>query len=366
MHIDKGNVESAFSLSLYGTNLFFKPLISLITGEANQAFLSQVGQDLSKDTAMAIMDEVNRTANNSTEGIEEAAYVRTIPTSGTEVIDELTVRDRGYPSKQLKTIVPPGMETISDPVMANFISRLQIHLNHSAEVTVGAPASISLLTSKIGDVQEDRTTIWCAIGDIMKKLVSHGAVLDNIDLDSLMKEAREAHILNVNIKTSVDDAMAQATSEAAKVGSISAILTQLVTPGAEGCLDSMNHALNMGDQNIGVLQQTLTGLCHVFGNLEQKIHHMSQNVTAQLIKGSSTSAPRDDFEVRLSTLTAELDEFRQITEGGGFNTVVGYFKSLTDVTVWVRANFPLDAPKVEHFNEFGHSIGRNLTDRSEQ
>ena len=34
----------------------------------------------------------------------------------------------------------------------------------------------------------------------MKKLVSHGAVLDNPDLDSIMKEAREAHILTANIK----------------------------------------------------------------------------------------------------------------------------------------------------------------------
>ena len=33
----------------------------------------------------------------------------------------------------------------------------------------------------------------------MKKLVSHGAVLDNLDLDSLMKESREAHILTMNI-----------------------------------------------------------------------------------------------------------------------------------------------------------------------
>ena len=34
----------------------------------------------------------------------------------------------------------------------------------------------------------------------MKKLVSHGAVLDNLDLNLLMKEAREAHLLTVNIK----------------------------------------------------------------------------------------------------------------------------------------------------------------------
>ena len=41
----------------------------------------------------------------------------------------------------------------------------------------------------------------------MKNLVSHGEVLDNLDLDLLMKEAREAHLLTVNIKTSVEDAM---------------------------------------------------------------------------------------------------------------------------------------------------------------
>ena len=68
------------------------------------------------------------------------------------------------------------------------------------------------------------------MGDIIKKLVSHGAVLDNLDLDLLMKEAREAYLMNVNIKTSVDDAMVQATSTAAKVGSVSTDLTQILTP----------------------------------------------------------------------------------------------------------------------------------------
>ena len=110
------------------------------------------------------------------------------------------------------------METISDPVVSRFIVKLQVHLNYSAEVIVGDQASISLLNSKIGDVPEDYTTIWYALGDIMKKLVSHGAVLDNLCLDFLMKEAREAHLLNVNIKTSVNDAMAQAMSAAYKVG----------------------------------------------------------------------------------------------------------------------------------------------------
>ena len=64
----------------------------------------------------------------------------------------------------------------------------------------------------------------------------------------------------MNIKTSVDDAMAQAFSTAEKVVSVSVNLTQLLTPVSGGRLDSMHHALNMVDQNIVVLQQTLTGL----------------------------------------------------------------------------------------------------------
>ena len=136
-------------------------------------------------------------------------------------------------------------------------------MNHSAEVIVEAQAIISLLNSNIEDVPEDHKTIWCAMGEIMKKLVLLGAVLDNIDLDSLMKEDREAHLLTGNIKTSMDYYMKQATSATTKVGSISATLTQLVTPGAGGHLDSIYHDLNMGDQNIGLLQHTLTGLCNV-------------------------------------------------------------------------------------------------------
>ena len=244
---------------------------------------------------MAIMDEVNCTANTSTEVVEEAAYIGTIPTSGTEVIDKLTRGDPGSPVKRIKTFVPPGMETISDPVIAKFISRLQIHLNHSEEVIVGAQASISLLNRKIGDVPEDHTKIGCDIGDIMKKLVSHGAVMENIDFGLIMKEAREAHLLTVNIKTYVGDSMAQATSVYAKVVSIYANLTQLVTPGSGGRLGSMHHSLNMGDHNIGLLQHTLTGIYNVVGTLEHKIHHLSQNGTAQLINGSSTSATRGDF-----------------------------------------------------------------------
>ena len=130
---------------------------------------------------------------------------------------------------------------------------------------------------------------------------------------------------------------------------MSATLTQLVTPGSGGRLDSMHHALNMGDQNIGVLQQTLTVLCNIVRTLEHKMYHLSQNGTARLIKGSSTSAPRDDFEVRISTLTVELYGVRKLTEGGGFNTVVEDFNSLTDVNVWVQANLPSDATKFEQF-----------------
>ena len=114
----------------------------------------------------------------------------------------------------------------------------------------------------------------------MKKLVSHGAVMDIIDLDSLMKEAREAHILTVNIINSVDDDIAQETSKSAKVGSVSATLTQLLTPGAGGRLDSMYHAINMGDQNIGVLQHNLTGLCNIVGTLDHKMHYLTQHDTA--------------------------------------------------------------------------------------
>ena len=77
---EKGNVESDFYLTTNGTNLFLKPLVSLIIGDANWAFLLQVGKYLSKDTAVAIMDKVNRTTNNSTGGIEEDAYVGTITT----------------------------------------------------------------------------------------------------------------------------------------------------------------------------------------------------------------------------------------------------------------------------------------------
>ena len=120
----------------------------------------------------------------------------------------------------------------------------------------------------------------------MKKLISHVAVLDNLDIGALMKESRDAHLLIVNIKSSVDDAIPQATSETSKVGSVSATITQLVTTGAGGRLDATHHALNIGDQNIGVLQQTLNKLCNVVGNLDQNMYHLSQNGSSQLIKSS--------------------------------------------------------------------------------
>ena len=193
-------MESAFYLTMNGTNLFLKPLVSLIIGYTNQAFLSRVGEELSKDTVITIMEEVNRTKNTSAEGVEEAAYARTIPTAVTEARNKLTGAEPGYPAKRLKTFVPPDMDTISDPVISRCITKLQVHLNHSVEVIFGSQASISFLNSKIGDVSEDHITIWCAMGEIMKNLVSHGAVLDNLDLDLLTKEAIEAHLLTVKIK----------------------------------------------------------------------------------------------------------------------------------------------------------------------
>ena len=98
----------------------------------NQAFLSQVVEDLYKDTAMAIMEEVNCTANTSTGVVEEDAYIRTIPTAGTKVIQELTGADPCSTSKRMKTFVPTDMETISDPVISRFAVKLQVHLNNSA------------------------------------------------------------------------------------------------------------------------------------------------------------------------------------------------------------------------------------------
>ena len=94
--------------------------------------------------------------------------------------------------------------------MARFVFKLQSHLTHSVEVIFGAQASISLLNIKMVDVPEDCTTIWVTMVDIMKKLISHGAVLENIDVDALMKELNiyiEPNLLTASIKTSVDNAM---------------------------------------------------------------------------------------------------------------------------------------------------------------
>ena len=72
----------------------------------------------------------------------------------------------------------------------------------------------------MGDVQEYQTTIWVAVGYIMKKLIYHESVLEKLDVVALMKEfavAREGNFLTASIKTYVDNAMAQTTSAAAQV-----------------------------------------------------------------------------------------------------------------------------------------------------
>ena len=66
-----------------------------------------------------------------------------------------------------------------------------------------------------------------------------------------------------------------------------------------------------------------------------------------------TDAPRGDIKVRLSTFTAELGIVQRLTEGGGVNTVMVDFKSLTDVAVWVRSKRPSDTSKFEHFVDLG-------------
>ena len=76
----------------------------------------------------------------------------------------------------------------------------------------------------------------------------------------------------------------------------------------------MHHALNMGKQNIGLLQQNLTGLCNVVGTLEQKMHYLSQHDTADSIEENSDIASSNDFDLQLLTLAAELDGVRQISE----------------------------------------------------
>ena len=64
------------------------------------------------------------------------------------------------------------------------------------------------------------------------------------------------------------------------------------------------------------------------------MHDLYQNDTAQSMKDSSMTAPRNEFDVQISKLAVVLDGVRQLMEGGGFNAVVGYFKSLTDVAIW--------------------------------
>ena len=146
---EKGNVEISFYLTPNGTNLLLKPLVSLIIVDSNKLFLSQVGENRSKYTDMDIMDKVKLTANTSIEGFEEAASVGTIPTAVTYDMEKLTGLDPGSPEKRLKTFLPPGIETISDPVMEKYISKIQVHMNHSTEVIVRVQAIISLLNSKI-------------------------------------------------------------------------------------------------------------------------------------------------------------------------------------------------------------------------
>ena len=75
----------------------------------------------------------------------------------------------------------------------------------------------------------------------------------------------------------------------------------------------MHHSINMVDQNIGVLQQTLTGLCNLVGNFGQKMHYLSQHDTSQSIKESLTISPRNDFDVQLSVLAAKFDGVQQLT-----------------------------------------------------
>ena len=48
--------------------------------------------------------------------------------------------------------MPTGSETIADPVMEKFVSNLQVHLNHSAEVIVWSQDSIFLIENKMEDV----------------------------------------------------------------------------------------------------------------------------------------------------------------------------------------------------------------------
>ena len=84
------------------------------------------------------------------------------------------------------------------------------------------------------------------MGDITEKFIYHGSVLEKIEVDEIMKEAREVHLLTASIKTSVDNDMEQSTSLSDKVVSMSAFMNQLVTPGTVGRLYATHQALNMG------------------------------------------------------------------------------------------------------------------------
>ena len=53
---DKGDTESALYLNSNVIKLFLKPLVSLKIRDENKEFLSQVGEDIPKDTAMDILD----------------------------------------------------------------------------------------------------------------------------------------------------------------------------------------------------------------------------------------------------------------------------------------------------------------------
>ena len=130
--------------------------------------------------------------------------------------------------------------------MAKFISKLQLYLTHSEELIVVSQRSIYLININMVDMPEYHTAILVAMGDITKKLILHGVVLENLDVDTLMKESREAHLMTASIKTSVDNDMTQPISAAAKVGSMSAFMTQIFTPGSVGRLYATHQALNMG------------------------------------------------------------------------------------------------------------------------
>ena len=49
----------------------------------------------------------------------------------------MTGGDPGYPAKRMKTFMSPDMETILDPVIEMFITKIHVHFNHSAEVIFG-------------------------------------------------------------------------------------------------------------------------------------------------------------------------------------------------------------------------------------